>query len=256
MLNKTEQIKQIYQETLTAIKGYDKNLKPKIEFYPYVGIRNKIFLREDIIHVKLSDILQDAPLEFHRVLADILIKKLYRKKVSQTAIEVYQNFIKQAEFRDKSLESRKTRGRKILTGSQGKHYDLDEFFVFLNEMYFENSIPKTTLTWSSKDTYRILGHYDSAHHTISISKSLDDLRVPPYVVSYVVYHEMLHIKHPTKIINGRRYSHTAEFRRDEREFSDFAEAEEWIERHWGEISSANKRKGKQTKSFLRRLLDF
>lgn len=256
MTNELDKIRQIYQETLTAIKGYDKSRKLKLEFYPYVGIRNKIFLREDVIHVKLSDILQDAPLEFHQILADILIKKLYRKKVSPAALEVYQNFIKQTEFRNKSLEARKTRGRKILTGSKGKHYDLEEFFVVLNEMYFENTIPTPTLTWSPKDTYRILGHYDSIHHTISISKSLDELRVPPYVVSYVVYHEMLHIKHPTKIINGRRYSHTTEFRRDEREFSDFVEAEEWIERHWGEISSANKRKGKQTKSFIRRLLDF
>lgn len=256
MFNKTEQIKQIYQETLTAIKGYDKNLKLKIEFYPYVGIRNKIFLREEIIHIKLSDILQDSPIEFHQALAEILVKKLFRKKISAQTLEIYQNFIKQNEVRNKSIETRKNRGRKILNGSKGKHYDLDDFFIVLNELYFENSISKPTLTWSGKDTYRVLGHYDSAHHTISISRSLDDLQVPPYVVSYVVYHEMLHIKHPTKLINGRRYSHTPEFRRDEKEFDEFEEAEEWIEKHWGEISSGNRKRKNVKKSFLSRLLDF
>lgn len=251
-----EQLKQIYQNILPAAYNSPKTPKLKIEFYPYVGINNKIRLKEDLIHVKLSDILQDAPLEFHKALAEILVKKLYRKRISSKTLEIYQNYIKQGEIREKSLETRKTRGRKILNGSQGKHYDLEEFFLVLNEMYFENSIPKPNLTWSSKDTYRILGHYDPSHQTISISKSLDDLRVPPYVVSYVVYHEMLHIKHPTRYENGRRYIHTPAFRRDEREFSDFEEAEEWIERHWGEISSAKKQKGKRTKSFLRRLLDF
>lgn len=251
-----EQLKQIYENILLAAHNSPITPKLKIEFYPYVGINNKIRLKEDVIHVKLSDILQDAPIEFHESLAEILVKKLYRKRISSKTLEIYQNYVKQTEIRNKSLETRKTRGRKILNGSQGKHYDLEEFFVFLNEIYFENSIPKPALTWSSKDTYRILGHYDASHQTISISKSLDDLRVPPYVVSYVVYHEMLHIKHPTRYENGRRYVHTPAFRRDEREFSDFEEAEEWIERHWGEISSAKKRKGKQTKSFLRRLLDF
>ena len=253
---KTEQIKQIYEKILFSTKGFAKNTKLKIEFYPYVGISNKIRLRDDLIHVKLSDILQDAPIEFHEALAEILVKKLYRKRVSNDALEIYRNFVKQTEVRNKSLESKKTRGRKILRGSQGKYYNLDDFFTVLNEMYFDNLIPKPILTWSSKDTYRILGHYDSSHQTISISKSLDDVKVPPFVVSYVVYHEMLHIKHPTRYENGRRYMHTPAFRRDEKEFDEFEEAEEWIEKHWGELSNGKRKKVKGKKSFLRRLLDF
>lgn len=256
MTVRTEKLREIYEKTLHSIKAFDENTKLKIEFYPYVGINNKIRLRENLIHVKLSDLLQDAPLEFHEALAEILVKKLYRKRISVNALEIYRNFVKQTEIRDKSLETRKNRGRKILSGSKGKFYDLEEFFLVLNEMYFENSIEKPNLTWSTKDTYRILGHYDASHHTISISKSLDDAKVPPFVVGFVVYHEMLHIKHPTKYQNGRRYIHTPEFKRDEKEFDEFEEAEAWIEKHWGEISGGKRQKTKAKKSFLRRLLDF
>nr|MCU0237896.1 hypothetical protein [Pyrinomonadaceae bacterium] len=65
-------------------------------------------------------------------------------------------------------------------------------------------------------------------------------------------HEMLHVKHPTKIINGRRAMHTPEFRRDEKEFDFYEQADKWIEENIVKI----KRDVKGKKSFLRRILDF
>jgi predicted metal-dependent hydrolase len=251
-----EQLEEIYRKTLASIKNAGKVPILKIEFYPYVGINNRIRLRDDVIHVRISDVLADAPLEIHQSLAEILLRKLYRKKVPKEISEQFSNFLNQTEVREKSSENRKMRGRKVLNGSQGMHYDLDEIFELLNELYFENTIERPALTWSSKDTYRILGHYDPTHQTISISKSLDDLRVPPIVVSFVVYHEMLHIKHPTRFENGRRYSHTPAFRREEKEYLYFEEAENWIEKKWGEFSKDKRQKTKGKKGFLRKLLDF
>ena len=65
---------------------------------------------------------------------------------------------------------------------------------------------------------------------VAISRSLDDKKVPAYVVEYVLFHEMLHIAHPTRHVNGRRYNHTAAFRRDERRFTHYEAAEHWIEK--------------------------
>jgi hypothetical protein len=59
---------------------------------------------------------------------------------------------------------------------------------------------------------------------------LDSNDVPDYVVEYVLYHEMLHIKHPARLINGRRHRHTSAFRFDERKFVDYEKAQQWIER--------------------------
>lgn len=226
-----EELSRIYTDILVSLNGQWNVPKIRVEFYPYVGISNKIRLRDDVIQVRLSDILQDAPLEIHQALAEILVKKLYRKRLSAKPLQIYRDYVKQNEVREKSIDSRRTRGRKVLSGSQGGNYDLEEIFNLLNQIYFQNTIPKPQLSWSANKTYRILGHHDSTHETIVISKSLDDSRVPRFVVEYVVYHEMLHIKHPTIYQNGRRYNHTPAFRRDEKDFAFFEDAENWIEKN-------------------------
>ncbi len=108
---------------------------------------------------------------------------------------------------------------------------MDEMFERLNQDYFSNRLKKPVLSWSARNTFRRLGHYDAVHETIIISKSLDNKKVPKYVAEFVVFHEMLHIFHPTQHRDGRRYNHTPAFRRDEEKFAYFEEAENWIERN-------------------------
>jgi hypothetical protein len=185
-----------------------------------------------------------------KALAFILIAKLLKKRVPKNAREIYGDYIKSTEIREKATENRRTKGRKNITSAQGKVYDLDLMFDELNEVYFENTIEKPTLTWSGTKTYRILGHYDATHFTIVISKSLDEPNVPNFVVQAVLHHEMLHIKHPTKIIDGRRYSHTKAFRTDEKDFEFYEESEKWIN-----ANVVNLKKAKNKKGFLRTLFD-
>ncbi|MEA3349379.1 MAG: hypothetical protein U9Q82_02015 [Chloroflexota bacterium] len=58
-----------------------------------------------------------------------------------------------------------------------------------------------------------------------ISISLDDSDVPTYLIDFIMYHELLHKKIGQKIINGRIYSHTSEFRAAESEFHHYEKAE-------------------------------
>lgn len=226
-----EQIAEIYKNILLSIDSTQKPLRLKVEFYPYVGLSNRIRRRDDMLLVRISDVLHDAPIEFHTALAQILIRKLFRRRIPSKDLQVYREYLKQVQIHDKTIENRRTRGRKVITTSKGETYDLDEIFLFLNQIYFQNALPTPVLTWSAKKTFRILGHHDSTHKTIAISKSLDDRRVPRFVVEYVVFHEMLHIKHPTVYREGRRYNHTPAFRRDEENFAYFEEAERWIEQN-------------------------
>ncbi len=223
-----EQIKQFYKE---AFQFFDKSRNlPEIEvrFYPYIGINHTIRVRNGKIFVRIAEICRTMPLNAQKALAFILIAKLLRKKAPPNAREIYSGFIKTKEIREKATENKKTRGRKIIGSAQGNFYDLDAIFDNLNKTYFKNDLPKPTLTWSARKTFRILGHHDSAHETIVISKSLDEKNVPRYVVEFVVFHEMLHIFHPTIHQNGRRYNHTPQFRRNEQKFRYFEEAEKWI----------------------------
>ena len=171
------------------------------------------------------------PLASHKGLAYILIGKLLRKKTPPGAREIYSAYVKTTEIREKATENKRAKGRKVVTTSKGLVYDLDEIFAVLNAQYFGGAIPTPVLTWSANKTYRILGHHDATHDHIAISKSLDTLDTPRYVVEYVVFHEMLHIAHPTKHVNGRRYNHTADFKHNEQKFAYYEESERWIERN-------------------------
>jgi hypothetical protein len=248
-------LREIYAKLFLQLDKSGKPVQIKIEFYPYTGINSRVRLRDGVLHVKISDILRAAPLHFHESLAEILLRKLFRKRVSAQAMQNYRSYTSQPEIRHQAVETRRARGRKVLKGAQGEVYDLDSIFDFLNQLYFRNAIEKPALTWSAAKTYRILGHHDSTHQTIAVSRSLDDKGVPRFVVEYVVYHEMLHIKHPTKYVNGRRYMHTPEFKRDEQEFAFFDEAEDWIERNIAVIKTkAGKKPTTTVTKTIRRLL--
>jgi predicted metal-dependent hydrolase len=222
------EIKNFYVEAFVFFDKTRETPEIEVEFYPYIGIKHTIRVRNGKVFVRLSDICRGLPLAAHRALAFILVAKLLRKKVPLQASKTYSKFIKNPEIQKKSEKNKRERGRKIVTSSKGKHYDLDEIFEKMNKIYFQNSLVKPTLTWSVRRTYRILGHHDAAHQTIVISRSLDSPKVPPYVVEFVVFHEMLHIFHPTELRNGRRLQHTPAFRRDERKFRCFEKAENWI----------------------------
>ncbi len=209
----------------------DKRETPEIvvEFYPYIGINQTIRVRQGKVLVRLAELCRAAPLNFQRALAFILTAKLLRKRVPKQATEVYQTYIKSREVQTRARESKRANGRKIISSAVGELYNLEEIFARINALYFQSSIAKPTLTWSARQTYRILGHHDATHETIVISKSLDDKQVPLYVVEFVVFHEMLHIFHPTENRDGRRYNHTPQFRRNEKKFAHFEKAENWIE---------------------------
>lgn len=230
-ISSTDRIREMYLE---AFQWYDrKRTVPPIHvtFYPYIGINHTIRLRDGEIFVRISEICREMPLPSHKGLAYILLGKLLRKKIPAGAREVYSAYARSASARELAVENKRVRGRKVVTTSKGSAYDLDAIFSSINQEYFGGTISKPALTWSAKKTYRILGHHDATHDHVAISRSLDSADVPRYVVEYVVFHEMLHIAHPTKHLNGRRYNHTAAFRRDERKFAHYEKAEEWIERN-------------------------
>ena len=145
-------------------------------------------------------------------------------------------------MREQATENKRSRGRKVISTDKGEVYDLSAIFDELNRVYFRGSLSKPVLTWSARKTYRILGHHDATHDTIVISKSLDSRDAPRYVIEYIVFHEMLHIHHPTVHHNGRRYNHTPAFRRDEENFAYFDQAETWIERNVRKLKRNAKKK--------------
>lgn len=112
----------------------------------------------------------------------------------------------------------------------GRHHDLAASFERVNRRYFDGRMPRPTLTWNATITHRKLGHYNLVTDTVLLSVTLDDPRVPAYVVDFVMYHELLHKQLGVRAVNGRQRAHTPEFRRAERRFHDFPRAEVFLRR--------------------------
>jgi len=237
-----QHIKKFYEEAFQTLNGNRPLPEIEVRFYPYIGINHTIRVRNGKVFVRLAELSESAPPEIHEALAFILVGKLLRKKILPQTVRRYREFVKTQEIQAKAAENKRAKGRKIITTSKGENYDLEKIFHKLNLIYFQNSVSKPTLTWSARKTYRILGHHDATHETIVISKSLDNKNVPKFVVEFVVFHEMLHIFHPTTHRNGRRYNHTAQFRTDEKKFAYFEEAENWIEQNARNLRRQAKRK--------------
>ena len=237
-----ETIRQFYEEAFSEITGKRRSPEVEVSFYPYVGLNQTIRVRNGRVFVRIAVMCRDMPEEPHRALAVILVSKLLRKRVPAYADDIYNEYTRTAEMRDRSNDRKRSHGRKVVTTHKGEVYDLDEIFDNLNFWYFGERLPKPVLTWSARQTYRILGHHDATHDTIVVSRSLDSPDVPRFVVEYIVFHEMLHIHHPTVHHNGRRYNHTAAFRRDEEKFRHYREAELWIEQNVRKLKRRAKRK--------------
>ena len=205
---------------------------PRVEvrFYPYAGLHHTIRLRSGRVYVRVSDIFRDAPLSVHRALAFILVSRLLGRRSPEVHERVYRAYACTSQVLRASDIARRRRGRKIISTARGRFYDLNRMFVRLNRRYFNGQLSQPTLTWSQRRTRTILGHHDGVHDTIVISKTLDSHDVPEWFVEYILYHEMLHIKHPARLINGRRYYHTKAFRTEEQRFPDYDRAQVWLDR--------------------------
>lgn len=242
MTEQLQEIKSYYEKAFQKLNNQTEIPEINVEFYPYIGINQTIRLRNGKVFVRLAEVCRDLSAAAQNALAIILVSKLLGRKISPAVLKTYREAVKNQELNNKVIADKRARGRKVITTSKGEIYDLEQVFGFLNQIYFDNKITKPTLSWSARKTYRILGHHDSTHETIIVSKSLDERKVPKYVVEFVLFHEMLHIFHPTENRNGRRYSHTPQFRRDEKKFAFFVEAETWIEQNIKHLRRNAKRK--------------
>lgn len=202
----------------------------EVKFYPYAGLHHTIRVRSGRVYVRLSDVFQTAPPEVIRALAFLLVARLLSRKAPAAHERLYRAYAFSPQVLRASDLTRKKRGRKVISTAQGKVYDLDRLFARLNRRYFDGEIPQTVLTWSKRRARSILGHHDAVHETITISKALDSPDVPEWFVEYILYHEMLHIKHPARIIRGRRYYHTPAFRTEEQRFSRYQASQDWLEK--------------------------
>lgn len=214
----SESPEQIFRRVFSEIKPRTQPPEVALEFCRFANANSHIRLEQGSLRVRITDVLKSAPAPILEALAYILLCKLYRRPVPGEYSDRYRRYLNRKDTRSSVHLVRQTRGRKLATPPQGSHYDLEQLFDELNFRYFFGLMSRPNLGWSLRPSRATLGHYDPSHNTIILSKILDQERIPRLAVEYVMFHEMLHLRHPVDHRGARRCVHTPEFKAAEREF--------------------------------------
>lgn len=201
-----------------------------IRFFPFASVNNTIRLRDGTARVRISDLLEGAPPPVLEAIAHILLAKLYRKPIAPARAARYRKYVSSRAVSARAHLVRQMRGRKHMASAQGRVYDLEAIFDQLNARYFHGLLGRPRMTWSREHARNSLGHYDPAHDTIVVSRIFDRSSVPRYAVEYIVYHEMLHLKHPVRLRGSRRSVHPPRFQAEEKLFPELARARRFLKR--------------------------
>ena len=199
-----------------------------IRFFRFASVNNTIRLRQGTARVRISDLLEGAPPSVLEAIAHILLAKLYRKPIAPKRAARYRKYISSQLMSARTHLVRQMRGRKQVASPQGRVYDLEAIFDQLNTRYFHGLLGRPRMTWSRDHARNSLGHYDPAHNTIVISRIFDRPSVPRYAVEYLVYHEMLHLKHPVRLRGSRRCVHPRQFQAEEKLFPQLERARRFL----------------------------
>jgi predicted metal-dependent hydrolase len=223
-------ISKLFEETYRELRPRSEVPELRVEFFGFANINNTIRLRDGKLRVRVSDLLEGAPEPVLKAIAHILLAKMYRKPVDREHAMRYRRYVSAQHMSRKAHLVRQMRGRKRIHSAQGHTYDLETIFEELNRRFFHGLLGRPLMTWSGEHARNRLGHYDPAHNAIVVSRVFDQARVPRLVVEYIVYHEMLHLKHPVRMRGSRRCVHSAEFQAEERQFPWLEEAKQFLRR--------------------------
>src|SRR5260370_26206219 len=201
------ELAQLFEDSYRQLRPRSPVPELRAKFFTSANINNTIRMREGKLLVRVSDLLEGAPDYVLRAIAHILLAKMYRKPIDREHATRYRRYVSAQHMSRKAHLVRQMRGRKRIHSAQGHTYDLDAIFEDLNLRFFHGLLARPRMTWSTEHARNRLGHYDPAHNTIVVSRVFDHPRVPRLVVEYIVYHEMLHFKHPVRIRASRPSLH-------------------------------------------------
>ncbi len=214
----------LFQRMYTRLGCEGRPPRFRVEFYPYASLSMTIRRREEWVIVRLSDLLRRAPLAVLESGAALILSRMYRRRGHTSLFDAYLAYARSDRTRNRITHMRRGRVRLASAGPHGKHFDLSQMFDVLNAKYFSGALPRPHIGWSTRSWRRQFGCFDPGPNQILLNRRMDRPTVPQYAVEYVLYHEMLHVKHPTRRSGCTLLSHSPEFRAEEKRFAEFVKA--------------------------------
>ncbi|GAC1661005.1 MAG: SprT-like domain-containing protein [Candidatus Acidiferrum sp.] len=219
-----------FQRMFTRLGCSGRPPRFRVQFYPYASLVLTIRRREEAVYVRLSDLLRRAPLAVLEGAAALLISRIYRRTAPETLVGTYLEYARSHRTRGRINRMRRSRVRLAASGPKGQRFDLEKMFDELNEKYFARSLPRPGIGWSTRTWRRQFGCYDPGPNQIVLNRKMDRVGVARCAVEYVLFHEMLHVKHPTKRSGCTLISHSKEFREEEKRFLEFERARRLLDK--------------------------
>lgn len=219
-----ESVEEIYRRIYHSLNPRSSVRQFSVRFRRYANANSRIRLEHDKLSVDISDVLQEAPAPIQEALATLLVSKLLRKQPDQSSLVCYQRYINSTKVQYALRAAKRERGRKALRDAEGQYFNLNAVFNDLNARYFSGNLRRPMIGWSLRSSRSTLGHYDPAHDTVVISRLLDSAMSSYLIVSYVMFHELLHTIHPAEARTSRRCVHTEAFKEAEKQFENYKEA--------------------------------
>jgi hypothetical protein len=219
----------LFQRVYTRLGCEGRPPRFRVEFYPYSSLVLTIRRRDDAVWVRFSDLLRRAPLSVLEGAAALLLSRVYRRAPGSLTAP-YLEYARSDRTRERINHMRRRRIRPGAAGPQGQHFDLKKLFDALNTEYFDGKLERPHIGWSNRSWRRQFGCYDPGPNHILLNRRMDRPGVPQFAVEYVLYHEMLHVKHPTRRSGCSLVSHSREFREEEKRFAEFERARRVLDR--------------------------
>ena len=218
----------LFQRMFTRIGCDGRPPNFDVQFYPYKSLVITVRRRREIYFVRFSDLLRRAPVLVLEGAAALLLAKVFRRRPRRALVHPYLEYARSDRTRSRISHMRRKRVFPAHT-VQGKHHDLAALFDRLNQQYFQGTLQRPHIGWSSRGWRRQFGCYDPGPNQIVLNRRMDRPGVPQSVVEYVLFHEMLHVKHPTRRSGCSLISHSPEFRAEEKRFEHFTTARKLLD---------------------------
>ncbi len=175
---------------------------------------------------KVTDYLQGASPDVMQDFAGCLFTRIQRQRREVYTPRV-RDFLRSNEFVIMNQEKYLRRSRNLTFSSFGQVYDLEVLLNSLRRKGLVQNGENTFLSWTDKPNRFRMGYCSVLMKVVAISSALDRKDVPDFVAEYVLYHEMLHLKMGT---DSLRSYHDADFKREERLYPRWRDAENWLKK--------------------------
>jgi len=175
---------------------------------------------------EVSDYLSDAPREVMEGMAETIFSRISRRSERDYPPEML-NWITSDDFVRTKQPLYLERSRNITGSPFGEHVNLIGSYRRLVDLGLVVHDDDLVITWTKQPNVKRVGYCSVLMKVIIISSLFDSLSFPPFVVDYVLYHELIHM---SKGFDPFAQRHGDDFRMLERLHPDHDEAEEWLKR--------------------------